>query len=343
MISRRRALLLAALLGCTPLLPAPGSAQTAADKELLAKLKPKDFPTQPIEMVVVYPAGGGMDVNARVLAKFFEKVTGDRTIVSNRTGGAGLVGHTYLATQAPKDGYTVGFVANLIIADAMLRSNGRWAWNDVEPISYINSDGLTYLINADGPYKGKSLKEILAIAKEKPNTVRAGVVPGSAYEYMVEQLEITSGAKFLKVPFQGMAPAIAALLGNNIDLSLNFLSEMRSFLEAKKVVPVAVTSAERLPYVADVPTVNELLGVKDYNWVVTRWIGVPKGTQPDRKAYLAAAFNAAARDPELQEELRKIGAVPDPSIGTQEQVVRKTNELAEMERQFYIRTGRLKP
>ncbi len=343
MITRRSGLISAALLGCSALGVGPGLAQNAADKELLAKLKPKDFPTQPIEIVVVYPAGGGMDVNARVLAKFFEKVTGDRAIVANRTGGAGLVGHTYLASQAPKDGYTVGFVANLIIGDAMLRSNGRWAWNDVEPISYINSDGMTFLTNADGPYKDKTLKELLAIAKEKPNTVRAGMVPGSSYEFLLEQLELSSGAKFLKVPFQGMAPAIAALLGNNIDLSVNFLSEMRSFIEAKKVTPLAVTSATRLPFVPDAPTANEVMGVKDYNWVVTRWIGVPKGTPADRKAYLAAGFNAAARDPELQEELRKIGAIPDPSIGTVEQVVKKTEELAEMERQFYIRTGRLKP
>lgn len=342
MITRRSGLALAALLGATAL-AAPFSVQAQDAKAELAKVKPKDFPTQPIEIVVVYPAGGGMDVNARVLAKYFEKVTGDRVLVSNRTGGAGLVGHTYLATQAPKDGYTVGFVANLIIADAMLRSNGRWAWNDVEPIAYINSDGLTYLINADGEYKGKSLREILAIAKEKPGTVRVGVVPGSAYEYMVEQLEIASGAKFLKVPFQGMAPAIAALLGNNIDLSLNFLSEMKSFLDAKKVTPVAVTSDEKLPYVPDTPTVNEVLGIKDYDWVVTRWIGVPKGVPADRKAYLSAAFSAAARDPELQEELKKIGAIPDPSIGTMDQTVKRTNEIAEMEKQFFVKTGRLKP
>jgi tripartite-type tricarboxylate transporter receptor subunit TctC len=109
------------------------------------------------------------------------------------------------------------------------------------------------------------------------------------------------------------------------------------------VTPIAVTSAGRLPYVPDAPTVNEALGVNDYNWVVTRWIGVPKGTPADRKAYLAAGFNAAARDPELQDELRKIGAIPDPSIASPEQVSAKTHELAEMERQFYIRTGRMKP
>jgi len=87
----------------------------AADPAV-AKLKPKDFPNQPIEYTVVYPAGGGMDVTARLLAKYVEKVSGDKVLVNNRTGGGGMVGHTFLATQAKNDGYTVVFVP---------RANGR--------------------------------------------------------------------------------------------------------------------------------------------------------------------------------------------------------------------------
>ena len=99
------------------------SAQAQSDpKADLAKLKPKDFPTQPIEFTVVYPAGGGMDVSARLLAKHVENLTGDRILVNNRTGGAGMVGHSYLATQAKPDGYTVGVVASLLWGDAMLRA-----------------------------------------------------------------------------------------------------------------------------------------------------------------------------------------------------------------------------
>ena len=106
-------------------------------------VKPKDFPTQPIEYVVVYPAGGGMDVTARLLAKYVEKATGDKILVNNRTGGAGMVGHTYLATQAKPDGYTVGVLANLVWGDAMLRAQGKWAHTDLEPIGYLNTDALT--------------------------------------------------------------------------------------------------------------------------------------------------------------------------------------------------------
>jgi len=106
------------------LLVTPAAAQTGDAKAELVRLKPNDFPTAPIEYTVVYPAGGGMDVTARLLAKYVEKWSDHRIIVNNRTGGAGMVGHAYLATQAKPDGYTVGIIANLMWGDAMLRAQG---------------------------------------------------------------------------------------------------------------------------------------------------------------------------------------------------------------------------
>src|SRR4029078_7820131 len=93
------------------LLATPAAAQSGDPKAELAKLKPKDFPTGPIEDTVVYPAGGGIDVTAGLLAKYVEKWSGDKIVVNNRTGGAGMVGHAYLATQATAGGYTAGVLA----------------------------------------------------------------------------------------------------------------------------------------------------------------------------------------------------------------------------------------
>src|SRR5207253_10690996 len=170
------------------LFAAPAMAQSDP-KAALARLKPKDFPTQPIEFTVVYPAGGGMDVTARLLAKYVEKWSGDRIIVNNRTGGAGMVGHSYLATQAKPDGYTVGVLANLVWGDAMLRAQGRWSLGDLEPIGYLNSDALIWVGATEGAYKGMSVKEVVQAAKDKPGTVRIATVPGSMWEYIVEQIE----------------------------------------------------------------------------------------------------------------------------------------------------------
>jgi len=305
-------------------------------------IKPKDFPTQPIEYVVVYPAGGGMDVTARLLAKYVEKATGDKILVNNRTGGAGMVGHTYLATQAKPDGYTVGVLANLVWGDAMLRAQGKWAYTDLEPIGYLNSDALTWVGPTEGPLKGKSLKEILQIAKEKPGTIRIATVPGSMWEYLVEQIEAASGAKFLRVPFQGGGAGINALVGGNVDIAQGFFAEYRGHLDAGKVAPLAVASTERMPYLKDMPTFNEALGGKDYIWAVIRFVAVPKGTPADRKAYLAAGVKAAMNDPELVAEYRKAGVYFDPALVNSTAIANDLNGYAERERAFYQQTGRLK-
>jgi tripartite-type tricarboxylate transporter receptor subunit TctC len=305
-------------------------------------VKPKDFPTQPIEYVVVYPAGGGMDVTARLLAKYVEKATGDKILVNNRTGGAGMVGHTYLATQAKPDGYTVGVLANLVWGDAMLRSQGKWAYTDLEPIGYLNSDALTWVGPTEGPLKGKTLKEILQIAKDKPGTIRVATVPGSMWEYLVEQVEAASGAKFLRVPFQGGGAGINALVGGNVDIAQGFFAEFRGHLDAGKVAPLAVASNERMPYLKDMPTFNEALGGKDYIWAVIRFVVVPKGTPADRKAYLAAGVRAAMSDPELVAEYRKAGVYFDPALVSSARIADDLNRYAERERAFYQQTGRLK-
>lgn len=320
----------------------PALAQSGDPKAELAKLKPKDFPTQPIEFTVVYPAGGGMDVAARLLAKYVEKHSGDRIIVNNRTGGAGMVGHSYLATQAKPDGYTVGVVANLIWGDALLRAQNRWSLADLEPIGYVNTDALTWVSSTEGPYKDMSIKEIVQAAKDKPNTIRVATVPGSMWEYLVEQIEANFGAKFLRVPFQGGGPGITALAGGNVDVAQGFYSEFRGHLEAKKMKPLAVAATSRVEFLKDVPTFNEALGGNEYVWQVIRYAVVPKGTPADRKAYLAAAIQAAMKDPELIEEYRKTGAFFDPKLTDPARVAAGLDEYVRGEREFYQKTGRLK-
>jgi tripartite-type tricarboxylate transporter receptor subunit TctC len=319
----------------------PLAAQGEARAQL-TKLKPKDFPTQPIEYTVVYPAGGGMDVTARLLAKYVEKATGDRILVNNRTGGAGMIGHSYLATQAKPDGYTVGVLANLVWGDAMLRAQGKWQLSDLEPIAYLNSDPLIWITQTDSAFKGKSLKEIVQTAKDKPGTVRVAVVPGSMWEYLVEQIESSSGAKFLRVPFQGGGAGITALVGGNVDVAQGFYSEFRGHLDAGKVAQVAVASNDRLAGFKDVPTFNEVLGGNEYVWSVIRFVVAPKGVPADRKAYLAAGVKAAMNDPELIAEYRKAGVYFDPKLASSTRVTDDLNQYAEREREFYKKTGRLK-
>lgn len=319
----------------------PAAAQGDAKADL-AKLKPKDFPTQPVEFTVVYPAGGGMDVTARLLAKYVEKWSGERIIVNNRTGGAGMIGHSYLATQAKPDGHTVGVIANLVWGDAMLRAQGRWSLNDLEPIGYLNTDALTWVGRTEGPYKGLSVKQIVQAAKDKPGTIRVATVPGSMWEYIVEQIEAASGAKFLRVPFQGGGAGISALVGGNVDVAQGFYSEFRGHLDGGKVAPLAVAAAGRMDFLKDMPTFNEALGGNEYLWQVIRFAVAPKGTPADRKVYLGAAIRAAMNDPELIAEYRKFGVYFDPKLANSTRLAEDLGAYIEAERQFYVKTGRLK-
>ena len=340
--TRRSVLAGAAGLGALPIAAhaqAPAFDLEAARRRVAA-LKPAGFPTQPIEMVVVYPAGGGMDITGRVAQRFFERITQERSFVNNRTGGAGLVGHTWLATQAPADGHAVGIVANLIFSDAR-RSQGRWKWDDLDYIAGLNSEPLNLVVNAEGRFKDSGLRGVLEEARARPNTVRFTVVPGGYYEWMIDQIEQASGARFLKVPFQGGGPGITALLGNNVDIGLGFYAEVRAHIQANRLTPVAVSDRARSSFLPAVPTVNEVMNVQDIVWGVARWIAVPKAVPADRKAWIAAAFNAALQDPGLIEEFRNLGALPDPALDTPAKVQASVQALAQAEEAFLVRTGRL--
>ncbi|HYF08395.1 MAG TPA: tripartite tricarboxylate transporter substrate binding protein [Acetobacteraceae bacterium] len=339
-VTRRHLLAGAAGLGAAPLAARAQGFDLEAARRRLAALKPQGYPSQPIEMVVVYPAGGGMDITARVVQRFFERVTGERSFVNNRTGGAGLVGHTWLATQAPGDGHALGIVANLIFADAR-RSQGRWKWDDLDHIAALNAEPLNLVVNAEGAFKDSGFRGAVEAARARPNTVRFTVVPGGYYEWMIDQIEQASGARFLKVPFQGGGPGVTALLGNNVDIALGFFGEIRSHIQANRLVPVAVAGRERSPFLPNTPTVNEVLNVQDIVWGVSRWVAVPRAVPAPRKAWLAAAFHAAVQDPELIEEFRNLGALPDPSLDTPEKVLANIAAMARAEEEFLIRTGRL--
>jgi tripartite-type tricarboxylate transporter receptor subunit TctC len=318
---------------------AAGSVSAQDPKAALAKLKPKDFPNQPIEYTVVYPAGGGLDAIARLLAKHVEHWSGDRVLVNNRTGGAGMVGHTYLATQAKPDGHTLGVLANLVWGDAMLRAQGKWSHTDLEPIAYLNSDPMMWVVQPDGPLKGLNQREIVQAAKDRPGTIRVVTVPGSMWDYLLDQIEGASGAKFLRVPYQSGGAGVTALLGGNVDIAQTFYADFRGHLEGNKVKPIAVAAAERLPHLKDLPTMNEALGGNEYVWTLIRFVVVPKQTPPDRKA---AAVQTAVKDPELIAAFTKFGVYFDPKLANAPRVAEALNEYAEREREFYRKTGRLK-
>jgi len=128
----------------------------------------------------------------------------------------------------------------------------------------------------------------------------------------------------------------------NVDIAQGFFSEFRGYLEGGKVAPLAVASGSRMDFLKDMPTFNEAFGSNEYLWQLVRYAVVPKGTPADRKAYLAAAVQAAMKDPELIAEYRKQGVFFDPKLQNSKDLAADLNAYADVERQFYVKTGRLK-
>ena len=273
-----------------------------------AQAAPQGYPRRPIDLVVVYPAGGGMDVTARILAREAERMLGHSFRVQNRAGGAGLVGHTWLAKSAAPDGYTVGVVANPNFNLDFLFRGGGFDKSDLEPIVGLNFSPITWAVRSDGPYGKGGFKALIEKAKASPNEVKIGVLPGSPFEFVTEIVEKATGTKFLHVPFQGGGPGVTALLGGNIDVTNAYYEEVEQHVKAGTLTVVAVSNDVRYDVIPDVPSMQEL-GVKLPHdvWGASRFAAVPPATPEPIKAYLEAEFLKVLRDPATVEAYKKVG------------------------------------
>lgn len=316
-------------------------AQSSDIKAKLKAMKPKDYPTDTIEFVVVYQAGGGMDITARILGKYVEKYIDSRVVVINKTGGGGIIGHTYMAAQAKNDGYTVGILANSFWGDELTRGDVKWSYKDVEPLAFINYDPRTWLASTKGPLKDKTAKDVIEMARKNPETIKVGMTPGMGNQFAVEMIEMAANVKFIKVPFQGGNPAVIAVLGGHIDIAQPFYSEFRGHLEAGTVKILAVLNDERYGYFPDVPTFNEILGKDDLINISWRYAGVPKGVPRDRFRYLEAAIGAAIQDPECIKEFDKMGIKAGAKYMNAKETSEVIDKYYKLDKEFLKTTGRL--
>lgn len=325
------------MLAGTALLSAPQA--WAQGTPRLAPLP--DFPTRPVELMVAYPAGGGMDVTARIVARHAERLTGQRFIVNNRVGGAGMVAHGYLARQAPADGYTVGILSSGVFIDSVMRAQGLWNINDLELAAFINFDPMVWVTRTDGPLAGLDFRAIVARARQAPDTLRVSMLPQTAYEFTIEQVERATGAQFTKVPFQGGVPGMTAMLGGHIDIAIVFFSEFRAQYEAGAARPIAIAGASPLPNLPGVPTIDGALGTDGIQWAAWRFAAVPKATPPARRDWIAAAVQAVVADPDAQRDFIQAGVLMDPALNSGEAVRAAAQRLFAAQLRFLRDSGRV--
>ncbi len=307
----------------------------AATKARLAALKPKDFPTRPIELMVAFGAGGGMDVHTRLLTKYLAAYTDQNFLVINKTGAAGLIGHAHIASQAKPDGYTLGVLSSNFWADSVQRAEGKWSYKDIDPIAFFNAEPLGWVVLTSGPHGKKSLQDLVALAKTKPGEISVAMSEGSPTSYLVLQVEQATGVKLNRVPFQGGKQAVTNLLGGHIDISYGYLGEYQALMQEGRLRPLAFTASKRTTVLPDIPTFNELLSADNIVWDAFRFVAAPKGVPADRRAWLIAVLQAAIADPTLRTEVEARGGSIDPSLDTPAKLTEEIERRVNRERVYY--------
>ena len=270
--------------------------------------KPANYPNRPINFVVSYPAGGGMDITARTLAAEMERVTGYQFRVENRSGGGSIIGNTYMATQARPDGYTVGILANPTVFVNILKQGARFKKTDLEPIAGINFEPVVWTVRTDSQFGKMTFREIIDYAKANPEKMKVGVIPNSSFDTATRIVAKETGASFTIVPFQGSKPAIVSLLGGNIDMSGIYYTEIAQYVEDGTLKVLAVADNTPLAEAPNAPTMKDLnIRMASGTWGADRFAAVPKGTPEEIKAYLSHLILKTLADPKTQDAFKKVG------------------------------------
>ena len=267
------------------------------------------WPDKPIKLIVPAAPGGTTDITARLLSEKIGAELGTTVVVENRAGAAGIIG-TQALVQAPPDGYTIGFGnigPNGI--NYSLYKKLPYKHTDFSPITLVISVPNVLVVNSKSPYK--NVKELVDTMKNDPkgNYTFASSGTGQSPHMSAEMFAQRTGTNLTHVPFKGMGPAVAALLGGQVTFAIDNLPSSIGFIRSGQFRALAVTGAERSPQLPDVPTMAEA-GIKDM--VVTAWFGfvAPAGTPPAIVDKIQQATKKVLATPDIQKRFAEMGGVP---------------------------------
>ncbi|MDJ0389581.1 tripartite tricarboxylate transporter substrate binding protein [Roseomonas sp. E05] len=269
-------------------------------------------PDRPLRLIVPFAAGGPADIFGRVFAEALGKPLGQPVVVENRGGAGGLVGTDAVAKSAP-DGMTIGFTGPgaLSIAPFMPQQQMPFdVYQDLAHLTLVVRVPEVLVVNAKAGIE--DLPALAAMARRKPGSVTYGSAGAGSITHLAGAL-LASEAKFeaLHIPYRGVAPAATDLLGGRFTYLIADVPVLRPHIEAGAMRPLAVTTAERVPSLPEVPTTAEL-GLPQV--VSDNWYGcaVPAATPAGIREALRDAAAQALHSDALQSEFRRQGGTPSP-------------------------------
>ena len=269
------------------------------------------YPTRPVRWVVGFAPAGGNDIVARLMGQWLSERTGQQFLVENRPGAATNIATEIVVNAAP-DGYTLLFVGVSAAINATLYDNLSFNFiRDITPAAGIMSIPLFLVTNLAVP--AKTLPEFIAFAQANPGKVNMGSAGiGSAGHLAGELFNMMTGVNLVHVPYRGNGPALAALLGGEVEVLFPTPPSSIEYIRTGRLRGLATTGAMRSEALPDLPAAGEF--VPGYETSAWYGVGVPKGTPVEVINKIGKEINAGLADPKMKARFADLGGVPMPMM-----------------------------
>jgi tripartite-type tricarboxylate transporter receptor subunit TctC len=266
------------------------------------------YPSKPIRIVVGFPPGGGVDINARLLGPKLTEYLGQQIIVENRPGAGTNIANELVARAAP-DGYTLLInTAALVINMSLYKKVAYDAVRDFAPLSLFSMAPNILVVHASVPVK--TAKQLVALAKSRPGQLNYSSAGAGTTQHLAGELfNLRAGTKIVHVPYKGSAPSLTALISGEVDLTYANIPAISAHVKSGRLRPLANLGPKRSDQLPQVPTMKEA-GVAGVEVVVWYGLFAPAATPRDIVAKLGDAIGRAARSPDMKQRLVDLGAEP---------------------------------
>jgi tripartite-type tricarboxylate transporter receptor subunit TctC len=263
-----------------------------------------DYPNRPIRIVVSVPAGGGVDLSARIIASHLQQLWGQPVTVENRTGGSGNIAGEAVWRAAP-DGYTLlATPPNILTANTALFKKLNYDPATLTPVAVMALGPNVLAVKNASP--AKTVPELIALAKANPGKLSYGSQGnGSTSHLTFELFKSRTGIEVNHVPYRGAAPAVNDLAGGHVDTMFCDLGTILPLHRANRVRIIAAATAKRIAQLSDLPTIDEA-GLPGFNSTTFFALMAPPATPLAIRNKLNTTIIGAMRTPEAQEKLKAI-------------------------------------
>ena len=292
---------------CAVLVASVAVAAMTSAASVAATITPAaDYPTRPVRLVLPFPPGGGSDALARILAPRMSEAMGQQWVVDNRSGSSGNIAAEIVARAAP-DGYTVLLTLNSVLTmnPALYPDMRVNVEKDLQPVTQLSLG--QYLVVLHPSVPASSAKELLALARSKPGTLRyASSGVGSNPHLAGELLKSMAKIDIVHVPYKGAGPSIIGVLSGEVQIAFASVAAAMPHVRSGKLKAIAVTGLKRSSVAPELPTLNES-GVTGYNVISWHALVVPAKTPPAIVAKIDSTVRTVAKLPAVSEAMSREG------------------------------------